>query len=247
MNHSERYQLALDLCARMVAHYPVIIGGVYGSTARGDDTPYSDLEMWFVVEDGCLAQGQELLVQGLALGYQVFREQELIEILTRPDARWPFYAGVLDQLRVLYGNPARVRDWLRLAMATPIERFHEYLAAHLPGLVVESYGRIQSCALRGDWATARYAVMEVLSEMQTALCLLNRRWVTRDYDEGLRQVATFSKIPAGYRELFAALLSAREFGEMVSLADRLVEGFWQLVAAEGIVMNNYQTVEEIPV
>lgn len=247
MNHTERYQLALDLCTRMASEYPVIIGGVYGSTARGDDTPFSDLEMWFVVEDGCPAQSQDLLVQGIAVGVQVFREGELIELLTHPDERWPFHAGVLDQLKVLHGNPARVRDWLRLAAATPLERFHAYLAAHLPGLVIESYGRIQSCALRSDWATARYSVTEVLFEMQTALCLLNKRWVTRDYDEGLRQVAMFPKVPAEYREIFPALLVAREFGEMISLADRLVDGFWQLIAAEGIVVRNFQSVEEIPI
>ena len=245
MLHTERFQLALDLVTKMTATYPVILGGVYGSTARGEDTPFSDLEMWFVVEDGCPAQGQELLVQGIAVGYQVFREGELIEILTHPDARWPFHAGVLDQLQVLHGNPTRVRDWLRLATTTPLERFHAYLAAHLSGQVVESYGRIQSCALRSDWATARYSVTEVLFEMQTALCLLNKRWVTRDYDEGLRQVAMFPKVPEGYREIFPALLVAREFGEMISLADRLVDGFWQLMVAEGIVVRNFQSVEEI--
>ncbi len=245
MNQTKNFQLALDLATKMAATYPVIIGGVYGSTARGEDTPFSDLEMWFVVEDGCPAQGQALLVQGNAVGYEVFREGELIELLTHPDRRWPFHAGVLDQLRVLHGNPARTRDWLRLATATPLERFHTYLSAHLPELVIESYGRIQSCALRSDWATARYAVTEVLFEMQTALCLLNKRWVTRDYDEGLRQVAMFPKVPAGYREIFPALLVAREFGEMISLADRLVDGFWHLLTEEGIVAKNYQTVEEI--
>ena len=81
--------------------------------------------------------------------------------------------------------------------------------------------------------------------MQTVLCLLMKRWVMRDYDEGLRQVAMFLKIPAGYREIFPALLVAREFGEMISLADRLVDGFWHLLTEEGIVAKNYQTVEEI--
>jgi len=46
-------QLAQDLCARMVATHPgdVTLGGVYGSTARGTDTRWSDLEMLFVVHD----------------------------------------------------------------------------------------------------------------------------------------------------------------------------------------------------
>ena len=246
MEHNERYQLALDLCARMVAKYPVIIGGVYGSTARGTDTPTSDLEMWYVVEDGCEAQGQHLIFQDTAVGYRVYQERELIEILTNPDGRWPFHLGALEVLEVLHGDPARVREWIDRATATPIGLFHDRLAAHLPGLVIESYGRIHSSVERGDWATAGYSLTEVLFEMRTALCLLNKRWVTRDYDAGLLQVAAFPKVPAGYGELVPALLAANDLEALLPLADRLVEGFWKLVEAEGIAVKNYQTVEEIP-
>lgn len=47
MRHEERWRLAEDLCARMARTYPddLIIGGVYGSTARGRDTDWSDLCM----------------------------------------------------------------------------------------------------------------------------------------------------------------------------------------------------------
>src|SRR5919108_1080226 len=56
MEHAGRWQLAQDLCARMVAKYPgdVIVGGVYGSTARGTDTPWSDLELFFVYYQGLI-------------------------------------------------------------------------------------------------------------------------------------------------------------------------------------------------
>jgi hypothetical protein len=82
--------------------------------------------------------------------------------------------------------------------------------------------------------------------MRTALCLLNKRWVTRDYDAGLLQVAAFLKVPAGYGELVPALLAANDLEALLPLADQLVEGFWKLVEAEGIAVKNYQTVEEIP-
>jgi predicted nucleotidyltransferase len=247
MEHTERYQLALDLCARMAATYPVIIGGVYGSTARGTDMEWSDLEMWFVVADGCGAQGQHFIFQKIAVGYRVYRESELIEILTNSDGRWPFHVGALEALDVLCGDPARVREWINQATATSKELFHDHLATHLPELVVESYGRIHSSAARGDWATARYARTEVLFEMQTALCLLNKRWVTRDYDAGLLQVAAFPKIPAGYGDLVPALLAAKDFDTLLPLVDQLVEGFWQLVKVEGIAVRNFQSVEEIPI
>lgn len=245
MNSSTRSQLAHDLTAKMAAKYPLLLGGVYGSTARGEDTELSDLEMVFVVAEGCEARGKHFIFQETAVGFEVYREGELIELLTNPDGRWPFVVGVLDQLRVLYGDPAKVQEWLTLACETPRERFHAYLAAHLPEFVVESYGRIHSSAERGDWATARYSLTEVLFEMQRVLCLLNQGWVTRDYDAGLLQVAAFPKIPTGYGDLVPALFAAQDFDTLLPLAERLVNEFWLLVAEEGVEVGRLAGVEEL--
>jgi hypothetical protein len=229
----------------MAAQYPLLLGGVYGSTARGEDTEWSDLEMWFVLVGSAPVQEKHWIVCETAVGCRICGEQELIEQLTHPDAAWPFVVGVLDVLKVLYGDPAKVQAWLTLARETPRARFHAYLAAHLPEFVVESYGRIHSSAERGDWATARYSLTEVLFEMQRVLCLLNQRWVTRDYDAGLLQVAAFPKIPTGYGELVPALLAAQDFETLLPLAERLVNEFWLLIAEEGVEVVRVQSAEEI--
>ena len=246
MKHKERLQLARDLCQRMADRFPVLIGGVYGSTARGTDTPWSDLELWFVVENGCQAVGKHFLFQGISAHYDVYQENDLLRILTEPDGRWPFHIGILAELRVLYGDPERVAAWLLAGQNTPAERFYAHLEEHLPELVVESYGRIHSSARRDDFPTAQFAVTEVLFEMQNALCLLNQRWVTRDYDDGLMQVAKFPDIPTGYAEIVPALRQADDFDKILPLADRLVEGFLTLIADKGIQVSNYKNVESIP-
>lgn len=246
MEHPERLALAKALTRRMAANYPLVIGGVYGSTACAEDTPWSDLEMWFVVADGCKAAGKQILFRDTAVGWRVYEESDLLHLLTHPDGRWPFHMGVLDVLDVLHGDPARVKNWLKTGAATPAERFRQHLADHLPELVLESHGRAHSAALRGDFATARYALIEVLFEMQTALCLLNRKWVTRDYDAGLMQVCRFPDIPAGYAEIVPRLLSAMDFSCLSEL-DTLVDQFWRLFAAENINVINYQSAGRIPI
>jgi len=246
MTREERYRLAQDFCSRMASEYPLLVGGVYGSTARRQDTPHSDLELWFVVESGCQAGGKHFIFRDTAVGYRVYEEQALIEILTHPDARWPFHMGVLDQLQVLQGDPELPRHWLEAGLSTPRPAFYRHLQQRLPELVVESHGRMHSSQLRGDWPTARYALQEVLFEMLTALCLLNQRWVTRDYDAGLLEAARFEKLPEGYAGIVSDLLLADNFQRALSLADKLVSEFWRLIAAEGIRVPNYQSVEEIP-
>lgn len=248
MEREERIQLAQDLCARMIANHPgdIILGGVYGSTARRTDTRWSDLEILFIVRDGSKVEGKEFLYRGTAIGYQVIEQRKLEELLTNPSLKWPFWMGVLSVLKVLHGDPEQVRVWLRLGQSVPAERFQAALEASLPGLVVESYGRILSCQERGNTRDIGCAVIEVLYEMNQALCLLNQRWVTHDYYQGLVDAFSFPRLPEGYQELVPVLWSAREVDEIVPLAETLVRNFWQLLADEGIEVKNYQAVEDMP-
>jgi hypothetical protein len=248
MEHEERIQLAQSLCARMVARHPgdIILGGVYGSTARGTDTRWSDLEMLFVVRNGSKVEGKEFLYHGTAIGYQVMEQGKLEELLTNPSLKWSFWMGVLSVLKVLHGDPEQVRAWMQLGQSVPVERFRQALEASLPGLVVESYGRILSCQERENTQDIGCAVIEVLFEMNQALCLLNQRWVTHDYYQGLLDAFSFPKLPRGYQEIVPVLWSVREADEIVRLAETLVRNFWQLLADEGVAARNYQTVDDLP-
>jgi kanamycin nucleotidyltransferase len=242
-------QLAQDLCARMVATHPgdVMLGGVYGFTARGTDTRWSDLEMLFVVHDGSQVVEKSFIYRGIAIGYQIIERLKLEKLLTNPPLEWPYWMGVLSALEVLYGDPEQLQAWLRLGKSVPAERFRRALEANLPGLVVESYGRILSCRERGNTQDIGCAVIEVLFEMNRTLCLLNQRWVTHDYYQGLVDAFSFPKLPEGYQNLVPALWSARDTDEIVPLAERLVRSFWQLLADEGIHVENYQAVDDLPV
>lgn len=244
----DRLQLAQALCARMVAAHPgdIILGGVYGSTARGTDTPWSDLELTFVGRDGSGLAGQHLLYRDTAVGYEVYEQSKLEEALANPDLEWPFLMGMLSVLKVLQGDPAQLDRWLRLGQATPPEKFKAALESHLPALVIESYGRILSCRSRGDTTALYPSVLEVLFEMNLALCLLNGRWVTHDYYQGLQEAFDFPKLPKAYRDLAPALYRVTSIDAIAPLAETLVHNFWQLLAEEGIQVANYQDVAELP-
>ena len=83
--------------------------------------------------------------------------------------------------------------------------------------------------------------------MLTALCLLNQRWVTRDYYPGLEQSFEFPKLPVGYREIVPVLYETRDPGQTVELADRLVDCYWDLLRRQGVRVRNYQNLGELPI
>jgi hypothetical protein len=248
MNHQERWALAEGLCRRIVERYPgqVVVGGVYGSTVRGTDTEWSDLEMFFVVQDGCEAQGKHFSYRGTAAGYRVYERSKLEEIVQNPGLEWPFHMGLLSVLHLLHGDPAQIEAWLDMGKEVPEEKFRKLLQEVLPYMVGESFGRIMSCRERGNTRDATHAAIEVLYEMHKVLCLLNSRWVTHDYYAGFEEAFAFPKLPEGYAELVPALWEAREIEEIVPLAERLVGNYWRLIEAEGLQITNYEDVESVP-
>ena len=248
LTHADRWQLAQDLVQRMVGQYGdgILLAAVYGSTARGTDTPWSDLELWFVTEDGASAQGQQFLYRGIAAGYEVHPRSELERALSKPTSHWPFYMGVLSVLHVLHGDAGLVGRWLALGRSAPEEGFRELLRARLPGLVHESYGRILSCQARGNLHDIGANVIEVLYEMKEALCLLNRRWVTHDYYQGYQETFGFPFLPDDYQELVDALWYASQTDEIVPLAKRLFANYVRLLEAHGLSPVDYQRIEDIP-
>lgn len=247
MMQNQRLELAQAICSQMLRTYgdQILIGGVYGSTATDSNTPWSDLEMWFVVQDSCEARGKHLLFQDIPVGYRVYKRNDLEHIITHPSVRWPFHMGVLSVLKLLFGDPDILGSWLEMGRAIPKYTFYTALEEMLPGLVFESYGRIHSSAIRREEHTLIPAILEVLFEMLTALCLLNQSWVTHDYYAGLVESFEFVKTPRGYERIVPALYAARNFESAVFLADELVSNFKDLLTEEGIRIINYHSVQEI--
>jgi hypothetical protein len=249
MESIQRRQLAHDLCQRLADHYPsdLLLGGVYGSTARGTDTQWSDLELWFVVQDGCPAHGQQFLFQGSPVGYRIYQQSDLEAILTHPSEKWPFHMGVLSVLQVLQGDPAQIEKWLSMGLSVPEDRFHTALEILAPSLVMESYGRIHTKFLQSAYPDMLPAVLEVLFEMRTAMCLLNQRWCTHDYYAGLEDTFAFPRLPEGYQDLVLQLYHTRRPVEILSLSDQLVANYKQLLVETGIQARDFARVSEIPV
>lgn len=253
MDHEERISLAQTVCDRFVGQYTddVIIGGVYGSAAKGSDTEWSDLEMLFVVQDGCKAQGQQFLYRDITVNYSVLKRSKLENILNHPylegDMGWPFWMGVLCVLKILYGDKSQVNSWLQMGDDVPYIKFKKALEKELPGLIIESYGRILSCKVRNNMTDWYCAVLEVLFEMRDALCLLNRSWTTHDYYQSLADTFQFPKLPQRYKELVPLLWYVQDIDTAIVLVTELKENFQKLLKEQGISSVEYTEGSDIPV
>jgi hypothetical protein len=242
LTHIQRLALANAITAAFASKHRTVLAGLYGSTARNTDTPWSDLELLYIVESGDPAEDLNALYHGIAVGARVYTVTGMEKIITHPDGRWPMTMGILSALEILQGDPSLVDRWLEMGRAVPKESFTLALQRLVPTLVFESCGRIRSCAMRGNREDLSAAILETELEMNTALCLLNRRWVQHDYFAGLLDVLAFPILPKDYARWAPALWNARDLATAAALADRLLASYVELIAEQGIAIFDLATV-----
>lgn len=242
LNHDARLALAHTVTAQFTARHRTVLAGLYGSTARNADTPWSDLELLFVVQDSEPATGIDALYQGTAVGLRVYTVAALEHLILHPDSRWPMTMGILAALTVLHGDPGLIDHWLELVHQVPVEAFRAALTRQAPALVFESCGRIHSCAARENRADLGAAILETLLEMGTALCLLNRSWAVHDYYAGLQDTMAFPLLPRDYGLLAPPLWHATDPAVASALAMRLLQNYVELLAEQGVVVADWADV-----
>ncbi|HUT98463.1 MAG TPA: hypothetical protein VM054_05225 [bacterium] len=247
LDQDNRYYLALRLAQSLSERLgeDLLLCGLYGSTMRGTDTPWSDLELFCVVDDLCPLETVIFRYHGIHVVVTVKRLEVLERLLTEPSSEWPVVMGILSVLEPLAGDGDWVPKWLELGESVPPESFRDYLVKKLPELVFESYGRIRSCAVREAPDDLHPAICEFLLEMNLVLCLLNRRWVTHDYSRGLADAAGFPLLPAGYAETAPALWRAQDFETVVTLAEKLFDAYLALLDDQGLLPRDFTDPAEL--
>lgn len=247
MDNPTRIKLANALAARLGSKHGerLLLVGVFGSAARKDDTPWSDVDVFAVARDNGLAS-TAFMFQGIMVNLSVLEAGALEAELRGPGMNWPFLMGVLAVLQPLWGDKTQIERWQGMGLELDAQAFRVGVERLLPQLVFESYGRIRSSGARSNERDAPHAAIEVIYELSRALCLLNRRWVTRDYYAGVEQTFGFPLRPAGYETLIPQLWQARELETIVALSGQLMAAYWRMLATCGSIVQNYQKLEDVP-
>jgi kanamycin nucleotidyltransferase len=210
-----------------------LVGGLYGSLARGTDTAWSDVDL-LVLTSGGEDETHHQIRHGVPVSLRMVPVGGYMRTLRSPSLEWPRDAGILDALQVLRGDRTIVEGLLREARAVPRERFHAALKDHLPALMFESLGRLRSCAARGAVHDLRLSTIEVVLEAVTALCLLNGTWVLHGGFESVRDADRFPKVPPGFVEESGRVWLCDDLAGAGGLAESYVRSVLSLLEAEGI-------------
>ncbi len=240
--------MAVQLCHRYITEYrkEVLVACIYGSVARQQDTPTSDIELVIVVKAGSRLREGKWLIDERAVGAYVVDLETLKAVVSTPSLRWPFQMGVLSSLEVVAGDKSTIDDLLNLGHNIPKANFHRALEDSLPQVIWESWGRVHSCNTRQDFSSLHLSAVEVLLEMRDVLCLLNQSYVTHDYLKGLQDSYEFQLLPEKWSDCVELIWWERDPKKVTTAVDLLVGNFKSLLSKEGLTIPSYSSIEQLP-
>jgi hypothetical protein len=248
LNHRERVSLARKLSELLLKKYgdQIVLGGIYGSTAKGTDTEYSDLEMFFIVKNECKAMDFSFAYKGMPVSVCVRKLSDVEKDINEIDLDWPLKMGRLFNLKVTCGDASISKRFKRLLQKIPEEKFREFLAKETP-LCYEGLGRLKAVKIRGNTHEIGLFVAEVLMEFMLLTAIFNREFINHDYLGGLPESFKFKHLPKDYEKIAKKLMEWKSLNtdEIIQLAEKFVQNFVNFLAENGIKVKEHTPLEEV--
>jgi hypothetical protein len=149
MNHEERVNLASNITSKFLTKYreDILLGGIYGSTAKGTDIEYSDLEMFFIVKDDSIAKTFEFAFKGTPVHVEVRKLSKLERDITEIDIEWPLKMGRLFNMKITTGDKTILKKFKKMFDEVPNNRLTDFIAKQTP-LCYEGLEKLKSVKIR---------------------------------------------------------------------------------------------------
>jgi len=248
LNHRERVNLAHKLSELLLKKYrdEILLGGIYGSTAKGTDTEYSDLEMFFIVKNQCKAKDFSFAYERMPVNVCIQKLADVENDISEIELDWPLKMGRLFNLKITCGDASILKRFRRLLEKVPAEKFNESIAKQTP-LCYEGLGRLKAVKIRGNTHEIGLFVAEVLMEFMLLTAIFNREFINHDYLGGLPESFKFKHLPKDYEKIAKKLMKWKSLSidKIIRLADNFVQNFVGFIAENGIEVKDHTPLEKV--
>lgn len=208
IERARRLELAYDIAERVHRHYgdTVLAIGLYGSVARGSDGPYSDIEMYCVVQGKGVDQCLEWSAGPWKAEVDVWSKDVLLEWVTEVEGDWPLKAGACTEVLAIYDPTdlfSRLRD---TALSHQDAELEQVIRDLIVGEIYELVGKLRNARAAGTGACLPYLAVELARMGVCLIGLANRHLygtTTKAFEESLQQPGQ----PEGYDGLCQLVIS----------------------------------------
>ena len=246
LERSERVAIAHQIGDQIQNHYAKRVKaiGIYGSIARGLDGPYSDIELFCVLQGENIETAYEWATGPWKCSVNVYSEDVMIRDAAVIDETWPFVQSGYVFIKPLYdpdGVFPRVRE---IALDPRPNEFREAIRNIVVGELYEAIGKIRNAHESGRRSSLPMLAVE-LARFGACLIGLANHHLYVSYSTLFEESLKIAGRPDGYDD-FCKLVIAGELGnsdEVLNLANLLWEGIETWAAQNGIQI--YETLDAL--
>lgn len=199
--------------------------GAYGSTARGADRPYSDLELHCVLAGEDVDLDLEWSVGAWKAEVDVRSEEVLVREAVRLEGTWPITHGAYVEIMPLLGDSDVFERVRAAALGHGDDEFEVAIHSLIVGELYELTGKVRNLHASGGGSATALLATELGKYAACLVGLANRHLygtASSVFDESL----TLPVRPGGYDALHALLTGPGivDIQQVALAADRLWEG-----------------------
>jgi len=223
--HGDRLTLAREITVRLQEVHGNVLKavGVYGSTARGTDGPYSDLEMWCVLRTSGEDYSHEWTHGPWKAEVDVYSEDVILAEASEVQGKWSRTHGSFQGVLPLFDPDGFFEQLRRAVTEQPEARFREALRGLIVGELYEEVAKVRNAVAAGHQEAIPTEAVEIATYGAFAIGLANRRCFTTG-TRTLEEALTLPDRPAGYDSL-ATLVMAGTLSDPAVVAEA-IEQFW---------------------
>ncbi len=225
--HAQRMARAEEIAGRVRAHYGarVLAVGLYGSTARGTDGPYSDIEIFCVLSTAGERVYHEWSAGAWKAEVNAFSADVLLREAGELREDWPLTHGAYTQVYSFY-DPYGFFPRLRKAVYAHSDvEYRQVMGSLVLTEIYERIGKIRNANAAARWSSTVELAVDLARQTAYLLGLAHRQLFT-SASAVLEEALRLPDRPAGFDRL-CALVMRGELSDgpaVCAAADALWEG-----------------------
>jgi kanamycin nucleotidyltransferase len=202
----------------------VLAIALYGSLARATDGPYSDIEIWCMVDEPGLDTTEEWVYGPNKAEVDLYGADVMAASAVEVDEMWSLRQGEIMNCRPLFGDRARFEALRAAVMSPPKETFDEVVAEMVVGECFEWMGKIRNGVAHNDLDFLPITACNFTLHLALMAALLHRH-IYSTSSALMREALALPSLPTGYAEL-ARMVIAGELHDKPRIA-AAIETVWQ--------------------
>lgn len=246
MTQAQRLAVAREISDRLRQHYGdrVKAVGIFGSVARETDGPYSDVELYCILDGKNVEDAYEWATGTWKALVNIYSEDVMIRDAAVVDETWPVVQSGYVYVKPLYdpsGIFVRVRE---VALMDRPDEFKMHIQKLIAGELYETIGKIRNAHALKVGAALPLLAFELTKHGAALIGLINRHLYI-SFSTHLQEASELPDKPEGYDALCNLVLSGKldDFEAIVNRAN----GFWEGIESWAVQneVQIYTTLDDI--